>query len=69
MFLLGAAAHLTPQAAARDAGLPTVTLTDAPRHLRKAARRGLLVRPDGVIAAVGVGPTVPLALATGAMVG
>lgn len=39
--------------AAEAAGLPVVVAPGLPRTVRQAARRGLLVRADGVVAAVG----------------
>ncbi|MCB0894901.1 MAG: bifunctional 3-(3-hydroxy-phenyl)propionate/3-hydroxycinnamic acid hydroxylase [Nocardioides sp.] len=46
-------APLAVRRAAEAAGLPVVVADGLPRRLRRAARRGLLVRPDGVVAEVG----------------
>ncbi|WP_395690204.1 bifunctional 3-(3-hydroxy-phenyl)propionate/3-hydroxycinnamic acid hydroxylase [Nocardioides sp.] len=46
---------------AEAAGLPVVVLEGLPRRLRRDARRGLVVRPDGVVAGAG-----PAAVATAA---
>ncbi|WP_395658827.1 bifunctional 3-(3-hydroxy-phenyl)propionate/3-hydroxycinnamic acid hydroxylase [Nocardioides sp.] len=47
--------------AARAGGLPLVAVPGLPRSLRRAARRGLLVRADGVVAAVGTADLTGLA--------
>lgn len=49
--------------AARARGLPLVAVPGLPRPLRRAARRGLIVRADGVVAAIGTADLTGLAAA------